>query len=67
MQISAEEGNRVDLLVAAEAGGAGEDLRGQLLTQKGLGDLVGLGGHVHVGEQIGIHALGGEPRVGTCR
>ena len=61
---SAEERCGVDLLIAAEAGGAGEDLLRQLLTQEHPGDLIGLGGHVHIGEQVGIHHLGGVPGVG---
>ena len=58
-----EERGRVDLLVAAEAGGSRGNLFRQIHAVEGLRDLIGLGGHVDIGKELGVHGFGDEPGV----
>ena len=63
MDALAKEGGSVNLLIAAEAGGAGEDGIRQLLAEERFGDLVGLGGQVDVLKLLRVYRLGNEPGV----
>ena len=59
----AKERFGVDLLIAAEAAGAGKDFLRQGLTQELLRHFVGLGGQIHVSKGFGIDRLSDEPGV----